>query len=293
LTQDRDLASLIEDWGASVVNHVISSENSDKLAEYSLHLARILAYRDLDVIKTIQEIDMLGQELQQSVKKSMPLRPTQIIEKINDFIFGAKKFKPNTQDYYNPLNSYLNIVLERRTGIPITLSILYIQIAKALNFKLYPVNFPAHFLVKHVMEGDNGEIIIDPFNGGRIMDDYALKSLLDQFYPRQNIPMTHAFVEKATAAQVITRMLNNLKASYYEAQDIDRAEISNEMVLAIDKYNPDGVRDKGMILLKKGRSAEALKILNSYLELDPNANDADAILDIIRQIRAESNNFGN
>ena len=74
------------------------------------------------------------------------------------------------------------------------------RIGYLLNFKLYPVNFPAHFLVKHILEDDNSEIIIDPFNGGRIMDDYAMKSLLDQFYPHQNISLTRAFVEKATAA---------------------------------------------------------------------------------------------
>jgi regulator of sirC expression with transglutaminase-like and TPR domain len=220
------------------------------------------------------------------MKKLMPLRPTQIIEKINNFLFKEKEFKANVQDYYNPLNSYLNIVLQHKFGIPITLSILYMRIGYLLNFKLYPVNFPAHFLVKHILDDDNTEIIIDPFNGGRIMDDYAMKALLDQFYPHQNISLTRAFVEKATAAQVLIRMLNNLKASYYEAQDLDKTEIANEMIIAIDQDNPDATRDKGMILLKRGRSNEAMKMLNSYLELDPEAEDADAVLDIIRQIRS-------
>jgi regulator of sirC expression with transglutaminase-like and TPR domain len=201
-------------------------------------------------------------------------------------MFNIQKFKPNTDDYYNPLNSYLNVVIERKTGIPITLAILYLRIAKALNFNLHPVNFPGHFLVKYVLEDNSGEIIVDPFNGGRIMDDYSLKALLDQTYPRQNIPLTHALAEKATSAQVITRMLNNLKGSYYEAQDIDRYGIANEMVLAIDQYNPDAIRDKGIIFLKRGDQTEALKSLNSYLEINPEADDADEILDIIRQIRS-------
>src|SRR6185436_10414324 len=146
----------------------------------------------------------------------------------------VEKFKANTNDYYNPLNSYLNVVLERKTGIPITLSVLYAAVAKVVGSKMYPVSFPAHFLVKHVLEDGSGEIIVDPFNAGRIMDDYSLKALLDQAYPRQNIPLTHALVEKVTAAQVMTRMLNNLKGSYYEAQDFDKYSIANEMVLAID-----------------------------------------------------------
>ena len=282
----NNLQSLIEDWKVSVVNSAVSSNDVDRLAEYALHLSRIIAYPALDVNITLKKIDDLGQDLKESIKQLMPLRPTQTIEKINNFLFKDIGFKANVQDYHNPLNSYLNIVLQHKFGIPITLSILYMRIAYSVNFKLYPVNFPAHFLVKHVLDDDNSEIIVDPFNGGRIMDDYALKALLDQFYPHQNIPLTRAFIEKATAVQVMIRMLNNLKASYYEAQDLDKSEIANEMIIAIDQYNPDAIRDKGMILLKRGKFIKALEMLNLYLELDPEAEDADAVLEVIRQTRS-------
>ena len=285
----NNLQSLIQDWKINVVDFVVSSNDTDRLAEYALHLSRILAYPDLDVGAKLNELDSMGEELKQSIKKLLPLRPTQLIEKINNYLFKDKGFKANIQDYYNPMNSYLNIVLQHKSGIPITLSIIYMRIAHALNFKLFPVNFPAHFLVKHILEDDNSEIIIDPFNGGRIMDDYALKELLDQSYPRQNIPLTRAFVEKATPTQVLIRMLNNVKGSYYDAQDIDKAEIANEMIIALDQYNPDAIRDKGMILLKREKLTEALEMLNLYLELDPEAQDADAVLDIIRQLRADRN----
>lgn len=285
----NNLQSLIQDWKVTVVDFVVSSNDTDRLAEYALHLSRILAYPDLDVSAKLNELDSMGEELKQSIKKLLPLRPTQLIEKINNYLFKDKGFKANIQDYYNPMNSYLNIVLQHKSGIPITLSIIYMRIAHALNFKLYPVNFPAHFLVKHILEDDNAEIIIDPFNSGRIMDDYALKELLDQSYPRQNVPLTRAFVEKATPTQVLIRMLNNVKGSYYDAQDIDKAEIANEMIIALDQYNPDAIRDKGMILLKREKITEALEMLNLYLELDPEAQDADAILDIIRQLRTDRN----
>ena len=284
-----DINPLIQDWKSSVVAYTTSSDDdTDRLAEYALHLARILTYPSLDVSATLSRIDAMGEEVAQILKKggNISPRPTQIIEKINDYLFTMQKFKPNAEDYYNPLNSYLNVVIERKTGIPITLCILYMKIARAVNFKMYPVNFPGHFLVKHILEDNSGEIIVDPFNGGRIMDDYSLKTLLDQTYPQQNIPLTHALVEKATAADVVIRMLNNLKGSYYEAQDMDRYNVANEMVLAIDGYNPDAVRDKGIILLKKGDSSEALKVLNAYLEINPEAEDADDVLDIIRQIRS-------
>jgi regulator of sirC expression with transglutaminase-like and TPR domain len=284
-----NIQSLIEDWKVNVVDPAVSSNDTDRLAEYALHLSRILAYPDLDVNAKLNELDSMSEELKQSIKKFLPLRPTQLIEKINNYLFKDKGFKANIQDYYNPMNNYLNVVLQHKSGIPITLSIIYMRIAHALNFKLFPVNFPAHFLVKHILEDDNSEIIIDPFNGGRIMDDYALKELLDQFYPRQNVPLTRAFVEKATPTQVMIRMLNNLKESYYEAQDIDKAEIANEMIIALDHYNPDAIRDKGMILLKREKPTEALEMLNFYLELDPEAQDADAVLEIIRQIRNDRN----
>jgi regulator of sirC expression with transglutaminase-like and TPR domain len=286
-----DINSLIQDWKSSVVNYITSSDDTDRLAEYALHLARILAYPSLNVYVNLSKIDAMGQEVTQILKKGANIssRPTQIIEKINDYLFNMQKFKPNTEDYYNPLNSYLNVVVERKRGIPITLCILYMKIARAVNFKMYPVNFPGHFLVKHILEDNNGEIIVDPFNGGRIMDDYSLKTLLDQAYPQQNIPLTHALVEKATAAHVVIRILNNLKGSYYEAQDMDRYNIANEMVLAIDSYNPEAVRDKGIILLKRGDSSEALNVLNTYLEINPEAEDADDILDMIRQIRSGRN----
>ena len=283
-----DINPLIQDWRSSVVTYITSSDDTDRLAEYALHLSRILAYPSLDVSALLSSIDAMGQEVVRVLKKrgNIPPRPTQVIEKINDYLFNVQKFKPNTDDYYNPLNSYLNIVVERKIGIPITLCILYIRIARSVNFKMYPVNFPGHFLIKHILEDNSGEIIVDPFNGGRIMDDYSLKALIDQAYPQQNIPLTHALVEKATAAQVVIRMLNNLKGGYYEIQDMDRYNIANEMVLAIDQYNPDAVRDKGIVLLKKGNPSEALKVLNSYLEINPEAEDADDVLDIIRQIRS-------
>ena len=286
--QGPDISQKIQDWNSAVVGHVTSQDDPSRLAEYALHLARILAYPELDVSATVAAIDEMAKHVMAEIKKkaSTPPRPTQVIEAINNCLFNDLKFRPNTEDYYNPLNSYLNIVLERKTGIPVTLSILYLRVAKGANFAMLPVNFPAHFMVKHIMEGDNGEIIVDPFNAGRIMDDYALKALLERSYPRQNIALTRAFVEKATTAQVVVRMLNNLKGSYYEVQDMARYEMANEMVLAIDKYNPDAIRDKGIVLLKKGDSDQALDVLNTYLEVNPEAEDADEVLDIIRQIRS-------
>ena len=94
-------------------------EDTRKLAEYSLHVSRILAYPELNIGSISRQIDGLGDELSQKVRDPKRLRPTQLIEELNDFFFNKVKFKPNANDYYNPANNYLNIVLERKTGIPI------------------------------------------------------------------------------------------------------------------------------------------------------------------------------
>lgn len=283
-----DLQNCIEDWKNVVATPMRMKENTSSLAEYSLHVSRILAYPELNIESTLQQIDDLGKELSQKVRDPNRLRPTQLIEEINDFLFNKVKFKPNAHDYYNPANNYLNIVLERRTGIPITLSIIYMRIASVLDFTLFPVNFPAHFLVKYVLDDQSAEIVIDPFNMGRIMDDYSLKELLERSYPRQNIALTRALLSNATASQVIVRLLNNLKNSFYESDELERAELANEMIISIDETNPFSIRDKGMIFLKRGQQLEALATLSKYLEMHPETNDADTILELIRQIRSQS-----
>ena len=120
---NNDYNALIDDWKANVASDIISSDDTDRLAEYALHMSRILAYPDLDIDCTLKRIDQMADDLKYSIKKLMPLRPTQMIEQINNYLFKDKGFRANVQDYYNPLNSYLNIVLEQRLGIPITLSI--------------------------------------------------------------------------------------------------------------------------------------------------------------------------
>jgi regulator of sirC expression with transglutaminase-like and TPR domain len=165
------------------------------------------------------------------------------------------------------------------------LSILYIQLAHSLNFTLYPVNFPSHFMVKHVLDDEENEIIIDPFNEGRIMDDYSLKELLDHFYPKMNIALTRKLVDRASNPDVITRMLNNLKTSFFECQDLDNAELVNEMILDINSEDQHSLRDKGMVFLHKKNYKQAFEFFNSYLEKFPEANDADTILELIRRIK--------
>jgi regulator of sirC expression with transglutaminase-like and TPR domain len=280
----KNIQTALNDWHINVVSEMKINDPS-KLAEYALHISRIVAYDQLVIKDELSKIDEIGKKIVRSMKNSSEIRPTQLIEKINHQLYKIENFKGNRDDYYNPSNSLLNIVIKRKTGNPITLSILYIQLAHSVNFRLYPVNFPSHFMVKHVLDDEENEIIIDPFNEGRIMDDYSLKELLDHFYPKMNIALTRKLVDKASNHDVIIRMLNNLKTSFFECQDLDNAELVNEMILDINKDDQHTLRDKGMIFLHKKRYEQALEFFNLYLERFPEANDVDNILELIRKIK--------
>jgi regulator of sirC expression with transglutaminase-like and TPR domain len=280
----KNIQTALNDWHINVVSEMKINDPS-KLAEYALHISRIVAYDHLVIKDELSKIDEIGKKIVRSMKNSSDIRPTQLIEKINHQLYKIENFKGNQDDYYNPSNSLLNIVIKRKTGNPITLSILYIQLAHSVNFRLYPVNFPSHFMVKHVLDDEENEIIIDPFNEGRIMDDYSLKELLDHFYPKMNIALTRKLVDKASNHDVIIRMLNNLKTSFFECQDLYNAELVNEMILDINKDDQHGLRDKGMIFLYKKRYEQALEFFNLYLERFPEANDVDNILELIRKLK--------
>ena len=280
----KKIETALNDWNTSVVGKMAINDPS-KLAEYALHISRIVAYDNLVIDDELSKIGDIGRKIAKSMKNSSEFRPTQLIEKINHQLYKVENFKGNRDDYYNPSNSLLNTVVKRRTGNPITLSILYIQLANSLNFTLYPVNFPSHFMVKYILDDEENEIIIDPFNEGRIMDDYSLKELLDHFYPKMNIALTRKLVAKASNPDVIIRMLNNLKTSFFECQDMDSAELVNEMILNINRDDQHSLRDKGMVFLHKKSYSQALEFFNLYLEKFPEANDVDTILELIRKIK--------
>ena len=284
----KDVESIINDWKTDVVEPIIKVNDLDKITNSALQLSKILYHDDLDLEKNLHDIRILHRELNDKVKerskKELVNRPTQIIEIINEFMFKEKEFRSNIHDYQNPMNNFLNVVLQKKIGIPITLSIIYISLGNSINFRLYPINFPGHFLVKHILDENRNEIIIDPFNQGRIMDDYSLKNILDRFFPYQKILVTKSLLEKTTLSHVMIRLLNNLKESFFEIQEFERLNIANEMILCIDPQNSHAIRDKGIILYDKNPQ-KAEELLIKYLELEPEANDADSILNTIKNLR--------
>jgi regulator of sirC expression with transglutaminase-like and TPR domain len=281
-----DKEDYLKDWKETVIDKVQENDDIIKITEYVLHIARIIDYPDLKISDYMNMMDEMGKELKSQIKNTKSMRPTHLIEKLNEFFFDDKKFQPNVSDYYNPINNYLNIVLEKRTGIPITLSLIYIHLATYMDFKLHPVNFPSHFLVKYVLDEDTDEsIVIDTFNKGRIMDDYILQDLLNKAYPRSTISLSNNLMKKTNSSQILIRVLNNLKNGYMEVDDLNKIMKINEMILSLDSSSSEALRDKGIILYRNKKYQQALEILYNYIDLNPEADDIDRILELVKQIR--------
>ena len=284
--EDKIKKDYLEDWKETVIDKVQENDDIVNITEHVLHIARIIDYPNLKISEYMNMMNEMGKELTGQIKNTKGMRPTHVIEKLNDFFFDDKKFQPNISDYYNPVNNYLNIVLEKRTGIPITLSLIYIHLASYMDFKLHPVNFPSHFLVKYVLDEDSDEsIVIDPFNKGRIMDDYVLQDLLNKAYPRSTISLSNDLLKKANSLQITIRVLNNLKNGYMEVDDLNKIMKINEMILSLDSTSSEALRDKGIILYRNKEYEQALEILYKYIDLNPEANDIDRILELVKQIR--------
>ncbi len=284
--EDKIEKDYLEDWKKTVIDKVQENDDIVNITEHVLHIARIIDYPNLKISEYMNMMNEMGKELTGQIKNTKGMRPTHVIEKLNDFFFDDKKFQPNISDYYNPVNNYLNIVLEKRTGIPITLSLIYIHLASYMDFKLHPVNFPSHFLVKYVLDEDSDEsIVIDPFNKGRIMDDYVLQDLLNKAYPRSTISLSNDLLKKANSLQITIRVLNNLKNGYMEVDDLNKIMKINEMILSLDSTSSEALRDKGIILYRNKEYEQALEILYKYIDLNPEASDIDRILELVKQIR--------
>lgn len=284
--EDKIEKDYLKDWKKTVIEKVQENDNIVKITEYVLHIARIIDYPNLKISEYMSMMNEMGKELNSQINNTKSMRPTHIIEKLNEFFFDDKKFQPNISDYYNPVNNYLNIVLEKRTGIPITLSLIYIHLASYIDFKLHPVNFPSHFLVKYILDQDTDEsIVIDPFNNGRIMDDYILQDLLNKAYPRSTISLSNDLMKKTDSSQILVRVLNNLKNGYMEVDDLNKIMKINEMILSLDSSSSEALRDKGIILYRNKEYEQALEILYKYIDLNPEANDIDRILELVKQIR--------
>ena len=267
--------SLVSEW-----NSFVNSKNYS-LIEKCLKLAQILEYPELDVSKEIEKIKESGMTFRNRITESK--NPTYVISLLNEFLFDVEKFQGDLDDYYNPKNNFLNYVLEKKSGIPITLCILYTEIAKYADLDLKIVGFPSHVIVKY-----KEEMILDPFNRGRLLELEDLQEILYQNYG-ESVEFEPEYLNHISDEKIIIRMLRNLKNSYIDSFAYEIAMTCNKMILGVIPNSPDEIRDNGVLEGKLENYDSAIKFLNKYLEMEPNAEDVDFVLGLIREIRDKIN----
>jgi regulator of sirC expression with transglutaminase-like and TPR domain len=270
-------------------NLVSHGDGEIELARACLQIAED-AYPGLDVDGYVGEITRFAGRLRTRLAPGAAAEDR--ILALNEFLFDDLGFSGNADNYYDPRNSYLNEVIDRRRGIPITLSVLYMEIGRRIELPLEGVSFPGHFLVRLPMRG--GTLVLDPFSGGKPQSEGDLRERLQRVIPRvvgsdagDNAPRAAAaaaadlplnqFLEPASNRQILARLLRNLKGVYREKDDPNRLlQVLNRMVLVA----PDAVgelRDRGYLYQRLECWRPALKDLSDYLEREPNAVDVDEV----------------
>jgi regulator of sirC expression with transglutaminase-like and TPR domain len=217
------------------------------------------------------------EELARRVKRQVPALgdPAESIAALNRVLFEEEGFRGNTEDYYDPRNSFLNDVLDRQVGIPITLAVVYMEVARRVGFPLVGVGMPGHFLLKHY-DVEGREVLIDPFHRGSILSTMDCQRRLDQLYGGQ-MPLQPEFLMAVSRRQVLVRMLNNLKSIYLSSRNFRKALPIVDLILAIYPRSPEDVKQRAMLRWSLGQNRAALSDLEDYLKMSPEASDADEI----------------
>ena len=262
---------------------------ADENDRYSLAEACLLiasdAYRDLDVNGYLGKIERMAARLRGRLPPATDAEAKVIA--LNQFLFDDLEFSGNVDDYYDPRNSYLNEVIERRRGIPISLSVLYIEVGRKIGLPLQGISFPGHFLVRLALRGST--LILDPFSGGAPLSEDDLRKLLRRVIAESGraglraagdvaaeLPLDQ-FLEPTGHRQVLARMLRNLKNIYREKDEPQKLlQVIDRMIVVSPEAHGE-LRDRGLVYQRLEAFRAALKDLNDYLERDPEASDADDV----------------
>jgi len=260
---------------AELVTYV--SDPRYSLVEKCLKFAQTFGYPNLSITEYVNKLNLMGKTLRDLI--SDVKNSTYLISMLNEYMFNTLGFSGNRDDYYNPDNNFINVVIDKKVGIPITLSIIYIELAKHIGLDLRPVGFPSHFLVKHTEE-----MIIDPFGHGRLLTIDDLHEILNSSYGG-GVEFVPQFLDEIEPEKILIRIAGNLKKSYTESFNYEMAMRCINFILSIEPNAADEVRDRGILGARLLHYDRALESLNKYLELSPEADDVDDILDLIRSIK--------
>jgi regulator of sirC expression with transglutaminase-like and TPR domain len=252
-------------------------ENID-LAKAALYIAQE-EYPDIDVQEYLNALDTMAA----AAKKLLPFGryPLRVIQSINKYLYDDLGFAGNKKDYYDPRNSFFNDVIDRRLGIPITLALVYIEVAKRVDFPMVGVGMPLHFLIRPDIP--DMEIFVDAFNNGEVMFAQDCQQRLSQIY-QQNVTLEPEFLAAVNHRQFLVRMLTNLKYIYLKQQDIEKALGTVERILLLLPDMISELRDRGLLYYQLGLYSQATQDLQSYLTRVPDAEDASVIRRLLTQM---------
>lgn len=206
-----------------------------------------------------------------------------IVETINRILFDEEGFRGENDDYYDPRSALLNEALDRHAGLPITLSILYIEISRRVGVVAAGISLPGRFLVK--LSGGFGEIYVDPFDGGRVLTTVELQKILDLMYGG-GVRLREHHLRSFSRREVLGRELAQLKAAYLAQHDLQRAAASVDRLLILDERDPYEIRDRATIAMQMHAYTQAIDFFERYLELVPHAEDRARVRDEIVYLRA-------
>jgi regulator of sirC expression with transglutaminase-like and TPR domain len=251
------------------------------LPESVLNLARaalLIAaeeYLGLNISYYIHYLDDLAELVRPQLRDG---RAAENLDVLSRVLFEQEKFSGDIPSYYDPRNSFLNDVIERRVGIPITLSIIYLEVGWRLDLPLAGVSLPGHFLVR--CDDVSGAYFVDPFSNGLLLDEMECAMRMSDIY-RDTIPFRREFLKPVSKRAILIRVLRNLKSIYYQTGDYQKALACTERILIVEPLLASEVRDRGLIRHHMGHLSRATDDLFLYLLMFPHAEDAE---DIRRQI---------
>lgn len=256
------------------------------LAEAALLMA-CEEYPQLQISPYLDQLDAIADAARE--KAAGRSHPTDIVAIINDVLFEQFGFRGNESNYYDPRNSFFNDVLDRKLGIPITLSTVYLEIARRLSFPMFGVGLPGHFIVKYV--DAQQELFLDPYNGGAILSiEDCRKKIKEQF--GEGLEFSDRMLARVTHKQILTRMLNNLKKIYVESQSFDKGLAVVDMMIMVEPSDLEQYRDRGLIRVQLRQFEAAAKDLERYLKNATESEDRKKVaeqLKSLRQIQAMMN----
>jgi regulator of sirC expression with transglutaminase-like and TPR domain len=244
-------------------------------------------YPQLPVDRYLVRLEQLAEEVKDRLDEETAA-PV-VLQELLATLYQRNGFRGNRDAYYDPRNSFLSEVLDRRRGIPLTLGIVMLEVGWRLGLPLEGVNFPGHFLVR--LRGEGINLLMDPFDEGRVRFEDQAQELLDRVYGGM-VRVQEGFLRPASRRDMLVRLLTNLKGVYVNVHDHRRALAAVERILVIHPTAPAEIRDRGTLLARMGRTEEALEQLEWYLDYAPEAADAGRIRALVEELRGADGNGG-